>query len=49
MKIQSLTPRSRSHEMLPSAFYIVTYAPAQYEVAVSKGLRGDAFIRKYII
>ena len=27
----------------------VTYAPAEFEVAMSNGLGGDAFTRKYII
>ena len=44
----TLTPRSRSHELLPSTLNNVTYAQAKFEVATSKGLWGDVFTRKYI-
>ena len=45
----TLTLRSRSHKILPSALYInhVTYAPTEFNVTTSKGLGGDAFTRKF--
>ena len=46
--ILTLTPRSGSHEVLPSTHH-VTYAQAKFEVATSKSLWGNAFTRKYII
>ena len=43
-KIHYLTMGSRSQEMLASTLYIhVTYASVKFEVAMSKGLGGDAF------
>ena len=46
----TLTPRSRSHEVLPSTLYIMwPMRMAKFEVATSKSLWGDAFTRKDII
>ena len=39
---------SRAHKMLPSTLY-VTNAFAKFEAAMSNGLGGDAFTRKYIV
>ena len=34
--------------MLPSALYIMTYAPTEFEVTTSKALGGEAFTRNSI-
>ena len=37
------------YKMLPSTLYIITYAPAKFEVAMPNTLGGDSFTRKHII
>ena len=39
-----LTLGSKSHQMLPSTLYTMSHA--EFEVAMSNGLGGDAFTRK---